>query len=183
LDEAVLKSGLAATSWAVVKLLWWVFAVVWLANRWLFPGILDSLPWFGHDPRNGSSPTASIGDAVSDGELTFVVNKFRCGQASLGSGTFAKKAQGEFCTARMTVTNTGEGAATLDSSDQKLYIGRSEYEASNLLSEEDSFFLEGINPGNKVSGFVAWDIPVDGIPDRLELHDSMFSSGVSVSIR
>ena len=86
----------------------------------------------------------------------------------------------------MSVENTGAESQLMDASSQYLFIGDKEYSTSSdaLLAVDDSenFFLEEINPGNFVEGVMVFDIPVGGQPDRLELHDSPFSGGVTVSI-
>jgi hypothetical protein len=58
-------------AWEAAKTVASVLALIWLAERWLFPGMLDFLPIYGDELR--SETGASIGDTVSDGELTFVV--------------------------------------------------------------------------------------------------------------
>ncbi|HEY3503108.1 MAG TPA: DUF4352 domain-containing protein [Actinocatenispora sp.] len=45
----------------------------------------------------------------------------------------------------------------------------------------DSAFLTDINPGNTVTGDIAFDLPKTASIARFELHDSAFSSGVSVA--
>jgi hypothetical protein len=37
-------------------------------------------------------------------------------------------------------------------------------------------------PGNSLTGTVVFDIPVDAVPASLELHDSLFSGGVTVTL-
>ena len=44
-------------------------------------------------------------------------------------------------------------------------------------------FRDKINPGNTVTMPVVFDMPADAIPAEIELHDFMFSSGVTVSLR
>jgi hypothetical protein len=74
----------------------------------------------------------------------------------------------------------------MSASSQYLYIGEKQYSTSSdaLLDvpESQNFLLEEINPGNSVDGVLVFDIPEGGQPDRLELHDSQFSGGVTVSI-
>jgi Domain of unknown function (DUF4352) len=43
-------------------------------------------------------------------------------------------------------------------------------------------FLTTINPGNSVNGVLVFDVPEGVAPTYIELHDSMFSSGVLVSL-
>ena len=127
-----------------------------------------------------------IGDPASDGQFTFVVQSVECGESSIGSGLFAEDAQGEYCLVNMKVKNTGDVSQMMDSSSQIMFIGNKEYAPSSdavlALDESENFFLEEINPGNSVEGVMVFDIPKGGKPDRLELHDSLFSGGVTVNI-
>ena len=127
-----------------------------------------------------------IGDPASDGQFTFIVQSVKCGESSIGSGLFAEDAQGEYCLVNMKVRNTGDVSQMMDSSNQFMFIGKKEYTPSSdavlALDESENFFLEEINPGNSVEGVMAFDIPKGGKPDRLELHDSLFSGGVTVNI-
>jgi hypothetical protein len=138
--------------------------------------------------QSGSSQSSAtgIGKPASDGQFTFTVQKFTCGATKIGNGMLAVKAQGQFCVANMTVKNTGNTASTLDSSSQYAYIGDKQYTASSdvvmATPQAQAFFLQNINPGNSVQGIVVWDVPKGAKPDRLELHDSMFSGGVTVQV-
>jgi hypothetical protein len=86
----------------------------------------------------------------------------------------------------MKVENTGDEPQFMDASSQYMFIGDKEYSTSSdallALDDSENFFLEQINPGNSVEGVMVFDIPVGGQPDRLELHDSALSGGVTVSI-
>ena len=44
-------------------------------------------------------------------------------------------------------------------------------------------FLNQINPGNTVKGVLVYDMPKGAVPASIELHDSMFSGGATVSLR
>jgi hypothetical protein len=142
----------------------------------------------GGDSENGSESDTElgIGDKASDGQFTFVVRKIECGIPSIGAGMLKEKAQGEFCLVNVSVKNTGSEAQLMDASSQYLYIGDKQYSASSdaifALEESQNFFLKEINPGNSVAGVMAFDIPKGGQPDRLELHDSPFSGGVTISL-
>jgi hypothetical protein len=48
--------------------------------------------------------------------------------------------------------------------------------------QAEKFFLQEINPGNSVSGIVVFDVLTGQTPDHLELHDSLFSGGVTVNV-
>lgn len=52
-----------------------------------------------------------------------------------------------------------------------------------LNLDTDVAFWDEINPGNTVTMPVVFDMPAGAVPDAIELHDSMFSGGVTVSLR
>jgi hypothetical protein len=88
----------------------------------------------------------------------------------------------------MTVKNIGSSSQMFDASSQ---IG---IDASGNQISADSIasiaankggtqtFLQDINPGNQVTGVVVYDIPKNQTLTKLELHDSMFSNGVTVNL-
>jgi hypothetical protein len=43
-------------------------------------------------------------------------------------------------------------------------------------------FLNNINPGNSVDGALVFDVPEGLAPAAIELHDSSFSSGLTVAL-
>ncbi len=131
--------------------------------------------------------TTGIGSSASDGEFTFTVNSFKCGEQSLGNNQFTRtKAQGEFCIAKVTVENTGKVSQLMDGSNQYLFIGDKKYSADSdaIFADKraEAFFVEEINPGLSVDGIIVWDVPKGSQPDRLMLHDSLFSGGVEVNL-
>lgn len=131
--------------------------------------------------------TTGIGQPAEDGNFTFTVNNFECGETTMGNNQFTRtKAQGEFCIAEMTVENHGDEASLMDGGSQYLYIGDKKYSADTdaIFADKraEAFFIEEINPGLTVDGIVVWDVPPGSQPDRLELHDSPFSDGIEVSL-
>jgi hypothetical protein len=137
---------------------------------------------------DASEAAAGLNDAVRDGKFEFQVKDFECGETKIGSGFLAEKAQGQFCVATVKVSNIGDEAQMFDGTSQYLYDeqGR-EFEASTeaaIVLPASKSFLEDINPGNTVTGKVIWDVPSSGFKaDHLELHDSMFSDGVEVTLK
>jgi hypothetical protein len=53
---------------------------------------------------------------------------------------------------------------------------------SAIYLTDSNSFLKDINPGNRVSGTVVFDVPKGTKLADLELHDSMFSGGVTVPL-
>jgi hypothetical protein len=132
--------------------------------------------------------TAGLKTPVRDGKFEFVVKSVECGEDKIGASFMAEKAQGQFCIATVKVTNIGDESQMFDGTSQYLYdVQGREFEASTeaaIVLPESQSFLEDINPGNTVTGKVVWDVPASGFKaDHLELHDSMFSGGVEVTLK
>lgn len=125
---------------------------------------------------------------VRDGKFEFTVKSFKCGVDKIGSSFMTEKAQGQFCIATVKVSNIGDESQMFDGTSQYLYDAEGrEFTASTeaaIALPESQSFLEDINPGNTVSGKVVWDVPKSGFKaERLELHDSMLSGGVEVTLK
>ncbi|MFJ3963953.1 DUF4352 domain-containing protein [Streptomyces sp. NPDC090036] len=133
-----------------------------------------------------SEPTPGLGEPVRDGKFEFTVTRLQPGVSHVGGGAYGQDAQGQFFLVHMTVRNIGDRAQIFDGSDQKL-IDRngSKYSAdvgASLLIDGSESFLEQINPGNAVDGIVVFDIPKGADPVRIELHDSLFSGGITADL-
>jgi len=128
--------------------------------------------------------TGKLGQAVKDGSFTFVVHSVKCGIKTSG-GSLPSKPQGEFCAVSVSVTNHGSKAQTFDALDVKGFIASSKYEADAGASAmaNPNTFLTSINPGNAIDAIVLIDVPAGKQLDTVELHDSLFSTGTSVSVK
>jgi hypothetical protein len=131
--------------------------------------------------------TPGIGDAVRDGKFEFTVTKVQKGVAKVGDEFLNEKAQGQFVLVHVTVKNIGKEAQTFDDGNQTLRDadGRkfdADSEAGIYLDDSNAF-LNDINPGNTVKGIVVFDVPKDAKLASIELHDAMFSGGVTVSLK
>lgn len=129
--------------------------------------------------------SAAIGDSVRDGKFEFTVLSVKTGVKSIGAEFMREKPQGQFVLVKVKVENIGDEAQYLSASDQYLFdaAGRKHSADDDVwLVMDDNPLLEQINPGNEVTGTVVFDIPVKAKPERLELHDSMFSGGVEVAL-
>ncbi len=126
-----------------------------------------------------------VGDAVRDGDFEFTVNEVQTGLTSIGEGFTEETPQGQFVLIDITVTNIGDKGTALLDSNQVLIDeqGRQHNTSSASMWLEEGLWLDEINPGNSVSGVLLYDIPTDAVPTTLELHDSMFSGGVTVTLR
>jgi len=138
------------------------------------------------DDTKADDAKAGIGDPVRDGKFEFTVTSVKDGVKSVGDDLLGQEAQGQFVLVKVTVTNIGDEAQMFDGSSQKAFDseGRefsSDGGAAIYLKGSESF-LNDINPGNSVKATVVYDIPKDATLAELELHDSMFSGGVSVTL-
>jgi Domain of unknown function (DUF4352) len=140
----------------------------------------------GNGGSGDGTTEVGIGDKARDGQFTFTVKSVECGKRSIGSGFTKEKAQGQYCLVNVTVKNTGNEPQLMDSSSSTCTSGTSSTPPAAMRSlaidESQNFFLQEINPGNSVKGIIVFDIPKGGQPDRLELHDSPFSGGVTVTL-
>jgi hypothetical protein len=139
------------------------------------------------EPTEKAEQAAKIGQPVRDGKFEFVVKKVRCGVDRVGDQYLNEKAQGQFCLVTLTVRNIGDEPQTLSDFDQRGHDSKGrEYkpdtEAGIYANEDTEVWLNEINPGNKITGVIVFDIPDGTKLTTLELHDSGFSGGVEVSL-
>lgn len=129
---------------------------------------------------------AGVGTAVRDGQFEFTVTKVEKNVASVGSEYLNEKAQGKYVILHVTVKNIGEKAQLLSDSSQKVRDGSgrefSTDTTAGIYLEDNKVFFNEINPGNAVKGKLVFDMPKGATPATVELHDSPFSDGVSVSL-
>ncbi|MEU8242249.1 DUF4352 domain-containing protein [Actinoplanes missouriensis] len=131
---------------------------------------------------------AGIGDPVRDGKFEFTVSKVKCGVDSVGSDLLGQKAQGEFCLIDIKVKNIGKEAQTFADSAQKAFDAKeveysSDSSAAIYANGESQLLLSEINPGNSAKGKLIFDVPAGTKLTSLELHDSIFSGGVTVKLK
>lgn len=136
-----------------------------------------------------TSSEFGIGDPARDGKFEFVVSNVECGVDEVGSEFLNETAQGQFCLVTMSVTNIGDEAQFFDAGSQKGITNTgatvdASSTASLYANEEGGSFLEEINPGNSVKDVVVvYDIAPDQSLEAVELYDSLFSGGVTVSLK
>lgn len=146
------------------------------------------------DSSSGSKDTASssdaagLNDAVRDGKFEFTVKNVDCGKTQIGDATFGTAAQGQFCLVNLKVENIGSEAQSMFGDNQVLFDqeGRqfsADTEAAMYMGDKAQTLWEEINPGNSINGVVVFDVPKNAVPTSIELHDSMFSEGVEVSLK
>ena len=144
-------------------------------------------------PPAGTSatPAAGIGDPVRDGKFQFTVTSVTHA-TSVGDTAdgFGDTAQGEYAILHVTVTNISDQPQILNDSAQYVYDASGQkYDASSGADVDlnsggpGGVFFNNINPGNTVRGELAFDMPLGVSAARAELHDSVFSDGVTVTLR
>lgn len=140
----------------------------------------------GDEDGSGDEPTAGIGDTVEDGAFAFTVTDVETGVSSVGGDFLREEAQGQYVIVHVTVENIGDRAEMFDGSNQKLFDAEGrEYSndsAAEISLDNSDAFLTDINPGNTIKAQVVFDIPEDVEPVSIELHESVFSGGVTVSL-
>jgi hypothetical protein len=137
--------------------------------------------------EDAAAPAAKVGAAVRDGQFEFTVTKVEKGVKRVGSSSFGQKPQGQYVLVHVKVKNIGTEAQTLFDSEQMVRDGEGrEFSAdtsAGMHVEDNDVFINEVNPGNVVVGTLVYDMPKDASPTSIELHDSMFSDGVVVSLR
>ena len=128
-----------------------------------------------------------IGEPAADGKFTFVTNGVDCSTTEIGSEYLNKTAQGTFCIVDLTITNTGNKPQSFFGDNAKLFnAAGQEYSADTeaaIYLEDSSSLYEEINPGNSLKSKVVFDVPAGTTPTSIELHDSVFSGGVTVDLQ
>ncbi len=129
-------------------------------------------------------PIATIGQEVRDGQFAFTVTSV---DRSKTAGDLSNQfeivtAQGEFLNVHMTVTNTGNHAQTFFATNQKLKISGRAYDANSSAAMWTQALNVTINPGNSIQAVVSFDVPPGSNGGTIQLHDSVFSGGVEVTL-
>lgn len=126
---------------------------------------------------------ARLGTPVVSGDVEFTLTNFRCGVQPTGLGQKIEP-QGKFCVLDVGVKNVGKREAMISDSDITLVDGNGlEFSASS-----DTFFVEGVlmfetvNPGNKVSGKVYFDVPTDVTPTSAQVKSGWFTKTQTVTL-
>ena len=130
----------------------------------------------------------ACGHGACDGKFAFVVTSVEKRGTTITDrlgGT--DRAQGEFVIVRVSVTNIGYEARTLTATDQFVVSNMgarfaTSDEISGLRGAE-LIFREKVNPGSTVNDApLLFDVPAGTTIAGVELHDSLTSTGVKVTI-
>ena len=140
----------------------------------------------------GSSARSNVAEAgintpVRDGSFEFVVTGVETGIGTVGDNPYLQKnAQGAFTIVHLTIKNIGDKPQSFLPGNQKVFdtAGREfTNDASAAINiEAETSLLAEINPGNTVTAAVVFDLPTGSVATTIELHDSLFSSGVVVKL-
>ncbi|MEV0974972.1 DUF4352 domain-containing protein [Microtetraspora glauca] len=147
----------------------------------------DSSRGSGDDAHTRKPALPHLGDVVKDGKFAFKVTKIEKGLSQVGEGFLVSKAQGQYVLIHLTVKNIGDEAQMFTDSAQKLIDAKgrqldTDSGAAALALKDSNAFLNNINPGNSVQGILLFDVPKNITLKAVELHDSVFSGGVTVAL-
>ncbi|MFE2999079.1 DUF4352 domain-containing protein [Nocardia sp. NPDC059246] len=127
-----------------------------------------------------------VGSTVRDGKFSFVVTRIDPPVGSVGTNEFLKKgAQGEYVLVYLDITNIGDKTQTYLGENQKLVNDQGKLFSNDTAAELNlnTNVASDVNPGNKISVILAFDVPKGTVPAAVELHDSAFSGGVRVAVK
>lgn len=137
-----------------------------------------------------AADAAGIGQSVRDGKFEFTITSITqaktVGDTQFGGGATA---QGTYEIVHVTIKNISDQPQTLSDTDQYLYDAQgrkfsADSSADVWMSNGSSNVLfQQINPGNSVTGQMAFDMPSGDKPVKAELHDSAFSGGATVKLQ
>ncbi|WP_433302131.1 DUF4352 domain-containing protein [Actinoplanes sp. CA-030573] len=132
--------------------------------------------------------TPGLKQPARDGKFEFVVSSMKCGVSEVGSDLLGAKAQGQFCLVNLSVKNIGKKAQSFADSAQTAYDAKkveysSDSNAAIYANKNSQVLFTEINPGNTVKGTLVFDVPKGTKLTSIELHDSLFSGGVTVDLR
>ncbi len=129
--------------------------------------------------------TAGIGDPARDGKFEFTVTEVETGVSSVG-GQFGETADGQFVLVHISVENIGDKPQTFFDSEQIVRDAKGREfssDSAGVYIDGNDIWLTEVNPGNTAKGVLVYDMPTDAQPSEIELHDSLFSGGVTVSLK
>ncbi|WP_422772746.1 DUF4352 domain-containing protein [Plantactinospora sp. WMMC1484] len=135
--------------------------------------------------RDRKPRVVGLDQPARDGDLEFRVHGLRCGLAEVGDPLISQRAVGQFCMVDLAVRNLGARPALFHDDLQVAYGPAGQRfgadSSAGLLANADQLgFLSEINPGNRVTGTIVYDIPPDARIVRLRLRGAASSPGVQV---
>ncbi|MGW4634190.1 DUF4352 domain-containing protein [Nocardia sp. NPDC004415] len=167
----------------------WVLGGFFLAVIALFGGCAALIGSAAEEVAKNEESRASAapaGTEVRDGKFSFTVTKVDPPVTTVGDNQFLQKtAQGEFILVYVDVANTSTVAQQYFGSNQKLIDDQGREFANDTSAEinVNEQLTAEINPGNKISMVLVFDVPTGTVPAAVEFHDSAFSNGVRVALK
>ena len=149
--------------------------------------LLTSAAFDGKGTFGSAAPAPpGLNTPVEDGKFRFVVTSVSCGHDTVGT-IVTRQAHGQYCIVDLSVTNIGtKGQLLLDSAQKAIGADGAVYgpdsTAGVIASTGTSVWVNVVNPGNSVSGRIVFDIPDGARLAKLELHDSLLSTGTTVTL-
>lgn len=147
----------------------------------------------GQPPSSGKTSAKTpkppgFGDPVRDGKFEFVVSKADCSKSTVGLEHLHRTAKGKFCVVSLSVKNIADQPQFFLGSAQKAFDAAGTKFADDELAgfyanRDTQTFLQKIKPGGKVVGKVVFDVPKSTKLITVELHDSFFSGGATVTLK
>ncbi|MGV9675280.1 DUF4352 domain-containing protein [Nocardia sp. NPDC003482] len=135
------------------------------------------------DKRTTAAP---VGSEVRDGKFAFRVTGIDPAVATVGDNPYLRKqAQGEYVLVHVDVTNVGDAAQSYFGDNQKLIDDQGKSYTNDTAAEMNvnRDITAEINPGNKLSVTIVFDLPRGTVPAAVEFHDSAFSGGARVALK
>lgn len=128
-----------------------------------------------------------LNDPVRDGQFEFTVLGVTCGHEAVGEQWWRREAQGEFCIVELSVRNIGTEARHFADGAQKAKGPEGNTYAADtgagvIVNGSGDAVWHVINPGNAITAKIVYDVPPGATLASLELHDSVFSGGVTVEL-
>jgi hypothetical protein len=138
--------------------------------------------------KPSSKPPPGVGDAVRDGKFEFVVDRLDCSRTKVGLEHFERTADGKYCVISMSVRNIADESQYFLGHAQKAFDaagqGYGNDEIAGVYANRDTqTFLRKLEPGERVTGKLVFDVPKTVKLTTLKLHDSLLSGGVEVRLR
>lgn len=151
-------------------------------------GTVTSPPTKTTPAKPSSRPPPRIGEPVRDGKFEFVVFRVDCSRTSVGLEYLKRTAKGRYCVVSLSVRNIADGSQYFLGHAQEAFDAAgtaygSDEIAGIYANRDTQTFLQKLDPGQRVTGKLVFDVPKAVELTTLELHDSLLSGGVKVTLK
>ncbi len=139
-------------------------------------------------PKETKSSNPGIGEEVRDGKFGFVVTGIETGLTTIGDNPYLQEqAEGQFVLVHVEITNTSDKPQAYFGSNQTLIDTEGREFTNNTMAainiDAETAIGGDINPGITRKTTIVFDIPTSATPKEIEVHDSMFSGGATISLQ